>query len=81
MQRFTMSLSHSSPQGLVAMSYLNNQDLPIRIRTRLSEAAQNFYRVAFNSAIQWYGEESKAHQIAWSAVRNQMVSPNSAILR
>jgi cation transport regulator len=63
------------------MSYLNNQDLPVSIRTRLSEAAQNFYRVAFNSAIQWYGEESKAHQIAWSAVRNQMVSPNSAIFR
>jgi cation transport regulator len=63
------------------MSYLNNQDLPVSIRTRLSEAAQNFYRVAFNLAIQWYGEESKAHQIAWSAVRNQMVSPNSAILR
>ncbi|CAA9300151.1 hypothetical protein AVDCRST_MAG94-292 [uncultured Leptolyngbya sp.] len=63
------------------MSYLNNQDLPVSIRTRLSETAQNFYRVAFNSAIQWYGEESKAHQIAWSAVRNQMFSPNSAILR
>nr|WP_242036556.1 ChaB family protein [Leptolyngbya sp. FACHB-321] len=76
-----MSLSHLPLQELIAMSYLNNQDLPVSIRTRLSEAAQNFYRVAFNSAIQWYGEESKAHQIAWSAVRNQMCSPNSAILR
>ena len=61
------------------MSYKTNRDLPASIRDRLSEAAQGFYRVAYNSAIQWYGEEAKAHQIAWSAVRNQAVSLNSAI--
>ncbi|MCL6436230.1 MAG: ChaB family protein [Leptolyngbyaceae cyanobacterium HOT.MB2.61] len=61
------------------MPYKTNRDLPANIRDLLSEAAQNFYRVAFNSALQWYGEESKAHQIAWSAVRNQLVSLNSAI--
>jgi cation transport regulator len=46
---------------------------------QLSETAQHFYRVAFNSAIQWYGEEDRAHQIAWSAVRSQTVSLNSSI--
>ncbi|GAP99031.1 ChaB family protein [Leptolyngbya sp. NIES-2104] len=62
------------------MSYQSNRELPESVRDRLSETAQHFYRVAFNSAIQWYGEETKAHQIAWSAVRNQAVSLNSAIV-
>lgn len=61
------------------MSYQSNRELPESVRDRLSETAQHFYRVAFNSAIQWYGEESKAHETAWSAVRNQAVSPNGAI--
>ncbi|MBD2022402.1 ChaB family protein [Leptolyngbya sp. FACHB-36] len=61
------------------MSYRSNRELPASIRDRLSEAAQTLYRTAFNSAIQWYGEETKAHKIAWSAVRNQLVSLNSAI--
>ncbi len=62
------------------MSYQSNRELPEGVRDRLSETAQHFYRVAFNSALQWYGEETKAHQIAWSAVRNQAVSLNSAIV-
>ncbi|MBW4693249.1 MAG: ChaB family protein [Lyngbya sp. HA4199-MV5] len=61
------------------MSYISNQDLPSGVRDRLSEASQNLYRVAFNCAIQWYGEEAKAHKIAWNAVRNQTFSLNSAI--
>ncbi|XGV98924.1 MAG: ChaB family protein [Leptolyngbya sp. BL-A-14] len=63
------------------MAYLTNQDLPNNIRDRLSDASQSLYRVAFNSAIQWYGEEAKAHKIAWNAVRNQTFSLNSAIPR
>jgi cation transport regulator len=62
-----------------SMAYKINQELPKEIRDRLSERAQNFYRAAFNSAIQWYGQEDQAHRIAWSAVRNQTVSLNSAI--
>jgi cation transport regulator len=62
------------------MSYKTNRDLPTNIRDRLSETAQNLYRVAFNSAIQWYGEESKAHKIAWSAVKNQAARLNSALV-
>lgn len=61
------------------MSYQSNRELPSSVRDRLSETEQHFYRVAFNSALQWYGEESRAHQIAWSAVRNQSASLNSTI--
>jgi cation transport regulator len=61
------------------MSYKTNWELPAAIRDRLPEATQNLYRIAFNSAIQWYGEEEKAHKIAWSAVRSQEASLNSAI--
>lgn len=61
------------------MSYQSNRELPESIRDQLSETAQHFYRVAFNSALQWYGEEEKAHHVAWSAVRSQTVSLNSAI--
>lgn len=61
------------------MVYQMNRDLPRDIQTRLSETAQEFYRIAYNSALQWYGEEDKAHRIAWSAVRSQSVSLNSVI--
>jgi cation transport regulator len=63
------------------MLYQSNQDLPMNVRTYLSEVAQDFYRAAFNSAIDWYGDESKAHQVAWCAVRSQAASLNSAIGR
>ncbi|MEW5856894.1 MAG: ChaB family protein [Cyanobacteriota bacterium] len=59
------------------MSYQTNQDLPVSVRDRLSEAAQELYRAAFNSAVQWYGEESKAHEVALRAVRSQSASLNS----
>ena len=61
------------------MPYQTNRELPASIRDRLSDAAQNFYRIAFNSALQWYGEEEKAHRTAWSAVKSQAASLNSVI--
>jgi cation transport regulator len=61
------------------MVYKTNRELPFEIRSRLSEKVQDFYRVAYNSAVQWYGEDKKAHAIAWSAVRNQRFSLNSLI--
>jgi cation transport regulator len=61
------------------MVYQTNRQLPLEIRTRLSEKAQDFYRVAYNCAVQWYGEDQKAHAIAWSAVRSQHFSLNSVI--
>lgn len=51
------------------MLYQTNQDLPLEIRDRLEEAAQDLYRAAYNSAIQWYGEAAKAHKVALSAVK------------
>jgi cation transport regulator len=87
--RFSFQNGGGFPYGLhiviiplaevMSMAYRINQELPKEIRDRLSERAQNFYRAAFNSAIQWYGQEDQAHRIAWSAVRNQAVSLNSAI--
>ncbi|MBD2194773.1 MULTISPECIES: ChaB family protein [Calothrix] len=53
------------------MLYKSNQDLPLEIRNRLPEAYQDIYRAAFNSAIHWYGEATKAHQVALSAVKMQ----------
>ncbi len=53
------------------MLYKSNEDLPLEIRTRLSEAYQDLYRAAFNSAVHWYGEAPKAHQVAMSAIKMQ----------
>lgn len=61
------------------MLYKSNQDLPADVRDRLSEAAQELYRAAFNCAIHWYGEESKAHQVAWCAVRTQAANSYSTL--
>lgn len=43
------------PLGLegIKMPYRTNRELAAAIRTRLSEAAQNLYQLAFNSALQW----------------------------
>jgi len=51
------------------MLYQTNHDLPAEIRDRLPEAAQDLYRAAYNSAIQWYGEAAQAHKAALTAVR------------
>ncbi|MBD2184503.1 ChaB family protein [Planktothrix sp. FACHB-1355] len=59
------------------MLYKTNQDLPADVRSRLSEPAQELYRAAYNCALHWYGTESKAHEIAWCAVRTQAASFNS----
>lgn len=53
------------------MLYKTNQDLPLEVRSSLSEAAQDLYRAAYNSAIHSYGETTKAHQVASSAVKIQ----------
>jgi cation transport regulator len=62
------------------MLYKSNQDLPLDIRTRLSEANQELYRAAFNSAIHWYGEASKAHKVALSAVRMRSAIDKSVLV-
>ncbi|RAM48596.1 cation transport regulator ChaB [Mastigocladus laminosus UU774] len=62
------------------MLYKSNQDLPVEIRTRLSEAYQDIYRAAYNSAIHWYGEATKAHQVALSAVKMQSAMHKSYVI-
>ena len=62
------------------MLYKSNQDLPLEIRTRLSETYQDLYRAAFNSAIHWYGEASKAHRVALSAVKMQSAMERTALV-
>jgi len=62
------------------MFYKTNQDLPLEIRARLSEAAQDLYRAAYNSTIQWYGEAAKAHKVATSAVRMKLARDLSILV-
>ncbi|MDZ8028106.1 MAG: ChaB family protein [Nostoc sp. SerVER01] len=63
------------------MLYKSNEDLPLDIQTRLSEAYQDLYRAAFNSAIHWYGEASKAHQVALSAVKMHSAMERNAVVQ
>jgi cation transport regulator len=46
-------------------------DLPDRVRNNLPKHAQEIYKEAFNSAEEQYGEESRAHRVAWRAVENK----------
>ncbi len=62
------------------MLYKTNQDIPLEIRVRLSEAAQDLYRAAYNSAMHWYGEAAKAHKVAASAVKMHSARHLSALV-
>ncbi len=53
------------------MPYDKLTDLPDRVRNNLPKHAQEIYKEAFNSAEEHYGEESRAHRVAWSAVENR----------
>ncbi len=53
------------------MPYDNLSDLPDSVRNNLPKHAQEIYRAAYNSAEEQYGEESRAHRVAWSAVENK----------
>ena len=53
------------------MPYENPSDLPDGVRNNLPKHAQEIYRAAFNSAEEQYGEESRAHRVAWSAVEQK----------
>ena len=45
--------------------------LPDSVKNNLPKHAQEIYKEAFNSAEEQYGEESRAHRVAWSAVENK----------
>jgi len=45
--------------------------LPDNVKNNLPKHAQEIYKEAFNSAEEQYGEESRAHATAWSAVEQK----------
>ena len=53
------------------MPYGKISDLPDSVKNNLPKHAQEIYKEAFNSAEEQYGEESRAHRVAWSAVENK----------
>jgi len=53
------------------MPYEKLADLPDSVRNNLPEHAQEIYKEAYNSAEEQYGEESRAHRVAWSAVERK----------
>jgi cation transport regulator len=53
------------------MPYEKLTDLPTGVRNNLPRHAQEIYKEAFNSAEEQYGEESRAHRVAWSAVEQK----------
>ncbi len=53
------------------MSYEDLDDLLESVKSNLPKHAREIYRAAYNSAEEQYGEESRAHRVAWSAVENK----------
>ncbi len=53
------------------MPYEKLSDLPDSVRDNLPKHAQEIYRAVYNSAEEQYGEEDRAHRVAWSAVKNK----------
>lgn len=55
------------------MTYKNRENLPDSVRNALRQVphAQDIYLSAYNSAMEQYGDESKAHAVAWSAVKEK----------
>ena len=45
--------------------------LPDGVKNNLPKHAQEIYKEAFNSAEEQYGEESRAHRVAWGAVERK----------
>jgi cation transport regulator len=54
-----------------AMPYEKITDLPDSVRNNLPKHAQEIYKEAYSSAEDQYGEESRAHRVAWSAVEQK----------
>ncbi len=63
--------NRSDEQGGRSVPYEELSDLPESVRSHLPKHAQEIYRAAYNSAEDQYGEESRAHRVAWSAVEKK----------
>jgi cation transport regulator len=61
----------ASDERRVEMPYEQITQLPDNVKNNLPKHAQEIYKEAFNSAEDQYGEESRAHRVAWSAVENK----------
>lgn len=54
------------------MPYERTTDLPDSVRDHLPSPTQDIYKEAFHSAFEQDGhDESRAHAIAWAAVKRQ----------
>jgi cation transport regulator len=53
------------------MPYKQITQLPDSVKNNLPKHAQEIYKEAFNSAAEQYGEEDRAHRVAWSAVEQK----------
>lgn len=53
------------------MPYDTNSELPKSVKDNLPEHGQTIYRKAFNNALKEYGQEERAHKVAWAAVKNE----------
>jgi cation transport regulator len=53
------------------VTYKMITQLPDGVKNNLPKHAQEIYKEAFNSAEDQYGEESRAHATAWSAVEQK----------
>jgi cation transport regulator len=51
--------------------YKQITQLPENVKNNLPKHAQEIYKEAFNSAEDQYGEEDRAHRVAWSAVEQK----------
>jgi cation transport regulator len=61
----------SQQRRLGRVPYGEVSELPDSVKNNLPKHAQEIYKEAFNSAEEQYGEESRAHRVAWSAVENK----------
>jgi cation transport regulator len=56
----------------MGMPYRKRSELPSQVKDNIPDHAQDIYKEAFNSAIDQYdGDESRAHRVAWSAVKQK----------
>lgn len=54
------------------MPYQRREDLPESVRKHLPKHAQDIYKDADNNAWEEYGhDESRAHRVAWAAVKRK----------
>ena len=53
------------------MPYEELDDLPDSVKRNLPKHAREIYRAAYNSAEEQYGEEDRAHRVAWAAVEQK----------